>query len=237
MGGSHRPYRRGGRVTFDWMLIVIGLMAGALLAGTVIRTEAAGRSSQFGTHIGGLRVLSDTDRLVVFEDFSSGIGGWSGGVLDTDHLGLGAIWRAAPADVPLSREIVLPAQTVRAVLTFDIIAIDDWALEGVEVLLGDTVVLEQRFSSRPDLAEGRVTETPAVDGVTLVSHLDTPRELGFGAGGPQLQEERLSVQLAVTTPGQALTLTLRPVAAEEPGEGPAPNWAVDNLIVVSESLP
>jgi len=228
MGHTLRPYRRRGRVNLDWALVAVGLMASAVLAGSVIRTDGAAQPSQFGTRVGGLRTLSATDTLVLFEDMSSGrVTGWSGGERIVAHPGLGAIWLARPASDPLSRTIALPEGTVRAVLTFDLIAIGDWALEGLEVTLGGRSLLLHRFASAnldPPAPEART-----LDRVTLRTAVSGPQDPA---------RQRLGVEIAVTTPGDSLSLSIAPVPAEDAeGDRPAPLWAVDNLIVVSERLP
>ncbi|NKX44898.1 hypothetical protein [Roseicyclus persicicus] len=230
MVGAFRSVDRRRRIGFDWMLIAAALVAGALLAGTVIRSGTVGQVAQFGTQVGGLRSLGPNERLVVFEDMSSGAGaGWSGGRRDAAHVGLGAIWLADPPHAPLTREIALPEGTVRAVLSLDLIAIDAWAREGLELRVNGAPVLRQRFG--PDAP---ATETIAAEHVTLRGRLAPPQALGFD---PAQAEQRLSVAVAVTTPGATISLAIHPLPADGAADGPAPTWAVDNLIVVAESLP
>lgn len=237
MASALRPYRRRGHVTLDWLLIAVGLAAGALLAGAVIRTGDGGQSARFGTHIGGVRSLSDTDRLVAFEDMSTGATGWSGGARNDDHLGLGAIWLAEPGTA-LTRDIALPDGTVRAVLSLDLIAIDDWALEGLEIALDGAPILRHRFTTRPDLDRLDPPANRSADLVAVRAQTEPPREMGFASGTPALEDERLTVEIAVTTPGTQLALSITPLPAEDgDNDAPAPLWAVDNLVVVAESLP
>jgi hypothetical protein len=235
MGGVLRPYNRRSRVTLDWALVAVGLMACAVLAGLVIRTDGSGQSSLFGAQVGGLRTLSENQTLVVFEDMSSGGGAdWSGGLRNADHAGLGAVWLADPPSDPLSRDIALPEDTVRAVLSFDLIAIDAWALEGLEVALGGAPVMLHRFASPPD-PDGLLATPRTTDRLAVRLELAEPRDLGFA---PSLAEQRLNVELAVTTPGDSLSLTITPVPSDAgDSDRPAPLWAVDNLIVVAERLP
>ena len=224
MAGAYRSHDRRGRISFDWMLVAAALVAGTLLAGTVIRTEAADAAGQFGTHVGGLRTLGPTERLVLFEDMSSGTGiGWSGGRRDTAHVGLGAVWLADAAGTALTREIALPEGTVRAVLSIDLIALDGWTGQGLELAVNGAPVLRAGFGP------GAATEDLAAPLVELRSRRAAPADLGLGPA----PEERLSVELAISSPGTALTLTIAPL----PGADAAPAWAVDNLIVVSERLP
>jgi hypothetical protein len=223
-------------VSLDWELIVVGLMAGALLAGTMIRTEPAGQRSQFGAHVGGLSILSENETLVLFEDLSSGSPrDWSGGLPNADYPGLGAIWLADPPGDALHRDIALPDGTVRTVLSFDLIAIDDWADGALMVAIDGTEVLRHSFTSRPDDIREAAPQTRTTGRIALRTQLGAPRELGFASGRPALAEERLNVEIAVTTPGAALSLTITPLRASD--AGPVSPWAVDNLIVVAEREP
>jgi hypothetical protein len=241
MGGAFRPYGRRGIASPDWAMIAVGLMALALLAGAMVRTGTPAAQALFGTQVGGLRTLSETETLVLFEDHASGVGddaGWSAGLRNDDHPGLGAIWLVEPSDVVLTRDIALPEGTIRAVLSLDLIAIDDWALQGLSVAIGDLEVLQHRFTSRPGL-DRPAAPAPMNDGsLALRARLDGPREQGFAAGDPALAEERLRIELSVREPGDILTVTITPLAA--PGQAPAPDgplWAVDNLILVADSQP
>jgi hypothetical protein len=211
-------------------------MALAVLVGTAIRTGVPGAASQFGAQVGGLRALSDTETLLLFEDGTSGVPGWSTGRILTDHIALGPVWLAEPPDVPLTRSIALPEGTVRAVLSFDLVAIDDWALQGLSVSVDGAEVLRQRFTSRPDQAMP-AAETLRSDRVALRARMAPARELGFAADTPNLAEQVLSVDLAVFTTGDTLTLTIAPLQAEGATDLPQPLWAIDNLIVTGERLP
>lgn len=238
MGGSYHPYERRGRISLDWTLIAVALMAGALIAGTVIRTDPVGRSSQFGTYVGGLRTLAPNETLVLFEDMSSGdTSAWSGGRRIDDQVGLGAAWLAEPPEAPLARGIDLPEDTVQAVLSFDLIGIDDWGSEALGVLLNGVSVLRQQLSTRPDIADGSRTEVLGADRTTVRVQIAEPRETAFASGEPALLERRVRVEILVTTPGERITLEIVPEPGDTPSDGPAPAWAVDNLIVVAERLP
>jgi len=233
MGHEFRPFLRRGHMTPDWALIAVGLMACALLAGVIIPAGDTAQASRFGTHVAGLRALSATETLVVFEDYASGGGTtWSGGLLDAGSLSLGAIWLADPA-APLARDIALPAETTRAVISFDLIAIGDWATDGLEVRLDGTPILLHRFSTRADLARPPASAPRGTDRLVVRTALSPPQDASLASGRPA--GDRLSVEIAVTAPGETLALSITPVPAEtaEPDRA-APLWAVDNLIVVAE---
>ncbi len=182
MGGRFRPYGRRGVANPDWAIIAVGLMAVALLAGTMVRTGTQATQALFGTQVGGLRTLSETETLVVFEDHAS-VGsaetGWSAGLRNADHPGLGAVWLVDPADVALTRDIALPEGTMRAILSFDLIAIDDWGLEGLSVAIGDVEVLQHRFTSRPGLERPAAPASVNDGTLALRARLEGPRNRGL----------------------------------------------------------
>lgn len=228
MGVAHTPYRVSRRVNLDWMLVTVGLMAAALVAGTLVRMAPGGSEDRFGAQMGGLRALGETERLVLFEDHSTGADpAWSSGQRQDDHAGLGAVWMAVPPELPLQRDIVLPDGLDRAVLSFDLIALNEWAGESLEVAVQGGTILRHSFSGGPDGA--RVQNA---DGITLRTRLSPPRTLGLPTGGPVLTEERLSVEIALDRPDPLLRLSVTP----HPGTNgqAAPAWAVDNLMVIVE---
>jgi hypothetical protein len=239
MGQALRPSARRIRVSLDWELIVVALMAAALLAGIMIRTEAPELRSQVALQVGGLSILSENETLVVFEDMSSGGGGgWSGGRPNADHPGLGAIWLADPPGDALHRAIALPDGTARVLVSFDLIAIDHWPDAALMVTVDGTEVLRHSFASRPDAIRATAPATDGTGRISLRTELGAPRELGFASGSPDLAEQRLSIEIAAPSPNPTLTLAITPLrvgGAED--AGPAPSWAVDNLIVVAERRP
>jgi hypothetical protein len=234
MGVSQRPYKSLRVINLDWMLVTVGLMALALLAASLIRTVPSYAVAEFGTKIGGLRALTDTERLVLFEDLSTSTDpDWSRGQRDDTQVGLGAIWLAAPADEPMTRRIALPAQTQRSIVTMDLIAIDAWSLERLELSVDGAPVLRQSFSAQPELIAAQRTEVLTRDGIVLQTRLEAPQELGF-ATGTGLEETRLSVELAVTTTATELRLSIVPLPASDPAAGARPPmWAIDNLMVIA----
>jgi hypothetical protein len=236
MAAAYRSFDRRSRISFDWMLVGAAFLAGCLLAGTVIRTDAGSQSAQFGTHVGGLRALAPHERLVVFEDMSSGnAAGWSAGRREAGHVGLGAVWLADPG-APLSRTIALPEGTERAALALDLVAIDAWAGEGLEVAVNGVPVLRHGFGPAGDTRTAPEAPEGAA-GITTRTRLSAPQELGFAAGSAALAEQRLTVDIAVADPGPGLSLTITPLPSAEGAARAAPAWAVDNLIVVATGRP
>jgi hypothetical protein len=236
MGGFVRPNLRHAWINLDGAMIAVALLAGVMVAGTMIRTPPGGDGSAFGSHVGGLRTLGPTETLVTFEDGTSrAVEGWSTGARNEAHVGLGAVWLVQPGDAPLGRRFPLPEGTTAATLRLEIIALDDWALEGLELTVNGRALLRQRFSSRPDLIAAQQTEVIEAEGVTLRAQLDPPRELGFAGGAAAQAETRLVVEVALEAPGPELALGLTPLPAlpARTDGAAAPAYAVDNLMVVA----
>lgn len=233
MAAAHRQYDRRGYLRLDWALIPVALIAFAVLLGVAIRSGPPAAASLFGREVGGLRALSDTETLILFEDGGTAITGWSGGALHADHPGLGTVWLADPPDQPLSRVIPLPEGTVRALLSFDLVWRDDGSAPGLSVAIDGAEVLRQRFASG-----GAVPPAPDTlglsDRIALRSRIPVSRRL-TGAREGSVQE--LHVDVAAVTTAREITLTLAPLPSDTPAETSAPFWAVDNLVVVAERLP
>jgi hypothetical protein len=227
MGLAWHPYRSARAVKPDWMLVSVGLMALALLITSSIRSTPPHAVTAFGTQIGGLRALGDNESLILFEDLGTGPDpDWSGGARDDSHVGLGAIWLAAPDGAAITRAIALPPGTVRGIVSLDLIAIDAWALARLEVAVNGAPVLRQGFAAGQP-------EVLAPGGITLRSRLSPPQELGFAAG-PGLEESRLTVEMAIPVTDPELRLSILPLPAPGAATDAAPPlWAIDNLVVIA----
>jgi hypothetical protein len=220
--------------TPDWMLVTVGVMAAVLIAGSLIRTAPGGSEAQFGTQMGGLRALSETERLILFEDMGTGPDpAWSGGQRRHDLPGLGAVWMATPPDAPLQRDITLPDGISRAIISFDLIAIDAWAGARLEVAVQGRTILSQSFPS--DATAHGQRRLQQADGIALRSLRAAPRQIGVTSGAEGLIEERLNVEIALDQPDPLVRLTLTPQRATP--DQPAPAWAVDNLMVIAKDIP
>jgi hypothetical protein len=239
MGPTFRQRGRRGLINLDWMLTLVAVLAAALLAATVIRTDASDGVTQFGRFVGGMRSLAPNERLVLFEDGESGgTADWSAGRPYDREVGLGAIWLVDPGNSVVDRQITLPEETVRAIIRLDLIAIDDWALEGLELSLDGVTRLRHRISSRPDLIADQTGRTDEGGGVSLQSHVAAPRDLGFAGGMTALAETRVVVEMAIDTPDAQIDLSIAPIpAAGAEAAADFPSWAIDNLIVVAARLP
>ncbi|MDG3041183.1 hypothetical protein [Roseicyclus marinus] len=233
MAAAHRRIDRPGHLRLDWALIPVALIAFAVIVGAAIRTGPPAAARLFGVEVGGLRALSDTETLVLFEDGGTAIAGWSAGMRHVDHPGLGPVWLADPADQPMTRVIALPEGTVRALLSFDLVAFEDVSALALSVVIDGAEVLRQRFAS-----DGQAAPAPEIlgrsDRIALRSRINNPRSL---AGPPALSVQRLHVDVAAVTTAGEITLTLAPLSSDTRAGSIPPLWAVDNLVVVAERLP
>lgn len=227
--GRHRDRGHGAR-RVDWALILLVILCLGLFMATVIRSTTSAETPPFGRHIGGLRALSDTETLVAFEPDGPLGASWSGGQANTDPAGLGSVWLADPSNQPLTRVIPLPEGTARAILSFDLIAMDDWSAHGLSVSIDGAEVLRQGFAAGDQgLPPAQATSPPS--DIALRSRITGPRRL---AGPPVLSVQHLHLDIAVRPTQGSITLTLAPLATEAQADDPVPLWALDNFVVVAE---
>jgi len=225
---SHRQNTIQRRLRLDWMLVSVGLMAAMVLAATMIRTASDGSDAGFIPQMGGLRALDATERLIIFEDYTAAGGAsWSTGQNHDAITMLGAVWLATPPDAPLMRALNLPKGAARAVVSFDLIAVDRWTDESLAIAVQGQTLLRHQFSSKP--------QTPALalrasDGIALRTRASTLRDMG---AGPRFN--RLRVEIAIDRPDPQLQLTLTPQPATP--DQATPVWAVDNLMVIVKDIP
>lgn len=239
MGASKHLLRPAERIRLDWTLIACGLVAGALLAGILIRIDSSGGDGAFGDGIGGLRALAENETLVAFEDYNHDAGGWDGRPVDLGQAGLGGVLGPVPLSEPVSRRFDLPENTSRAALSFDLIGLDDWETETLTVSIGDQQVLRHSLSSRPDLADNTISDLMQGDTISVMARsIDAPRERAYGSGTPSLYETVLRVRISIAALDTALVLN---IAGSPPAGGsttdPEPRWALDNLSLVAEVTP
>lgn len=228
---SHRLSAAPRRLRLDWMLVSVGLMAAMVLAATMIRGPSGGSETGFIPQMGGLRALEATERLIVFEDYSgSGDAVWSTGQRHDAIAMLGTVWLATPPDAPLTRVLDLPTGVARAVVSFDLIAIDDWTDETLEITVQDQVLLRHGLSSDGRAPLLALRPSDGGDGAALRTRRSMLRD-----GGADPRFDRLSVEIAVDRPDPQMRLTLTPRRATP--EQAAPAWAVDNLMVIVKDAP
>jgi len=121
--------RPASRFTLDWMLVAIAVIAVLVVLGSVLRIHQ-GRPDHPAPPASGLHILSPGERLVVFEDYSYGPGGWEGAPVDRGDPSAGAVLRPDPTD-DLVRRFDLPAAATRVILSFEILG--DAADLGIDI--------------------------------------------------------------------------------------------------------
>jgi hypothetical protein len=133
----HSSHASGRQLSVDWTLIAITTVAAALLVGTMVRT---GPDTVPGdpVRMGGLQVLAENEHLVSFEDFSFGAQDWDAARPAGRMTGvLGPFAQGA-----VTKDFVLPADTARVEVTFDLRLTGGWTGEGLSVSVNGQPVIE-----------------------------------------------------------------------------------------------
>jgi hypothetical protein len=133
--------RPASRITLDWMLVLVAVIAVALLIASNIRVDQRSAVDRVGTSIGGLRSLAPNERLIVFEDYSYDSGGWSGAPNNDSNAAMGGVLGPITAGAGLTRRFGLPDDTERAEVMFDLIGWSDGTRADVTLRLNDLPVL------------------------------------------------------------------------------------------------
>jgi hypothetical protein len=131
------------------MLACVALVAVALVVGTVLPSP---RADDAAPGVAGLRVLPTDQRLIIFEDYSYGPGGWADG---EGGLAPGQTRSVLRPDGPmLDRRIMLPDATTGVQISFDILGLSD--PEQLDIDLGDLPMRVDRGASGPDMAHYQI---------------------------------------------------------------------------------
>ncbi len=192
MGGAERMVRPASRITLDWMLAVVIVIAIALAIGAWVRTSGDGAVPGVGPSGGGLRALAPHERLIVFEDYSYDTQGWDAAEVARPNAFQGSVLTPLDPVAGLTRAFAVPDATQRIVAMFDAIAIgDDTAPDltffvneaeaidgqGVRVFTEDRGQGRQRIWLIAEPRDGQVTLTLAgeegaawaIDNLTLIA--------------------------------------------------------------------
>ena len=127
------------RISVDWSLIAITLVAVALLAATTIRIHTPPVPGQ-AVQTGGLNVLGADETLVAFEDFSFGAHGWTSTAARAS--GQGATVYGPFAVGAVQKTFSLPSDTAQVRVAFDLYLADDTASDGFSVRVNGRSVIE-----------------------------------------------------------------------------------------------
>lgn len=133
------------RISVDWSLAAITLIAVALLAGTTIRT---GPDRAPGTPVrsGGLEVLGPGETLVAFEDFSFGDAGWTSTV-PRARLSPATAY-GLPETGAVAKRFDLPEGTARVRVAFDL-DLDETRADDFRVRVNGDAVIDGAAGTSP----------------------------------------------------------------------------------------
>lgn len=238
-GRPARAERAGLRI--DRVVAAVAITALTLsisIGGRMIADRIAGTNL---STLAGIRLLAPTDELVTFEDFELGAPGWNGGRTDqTVPLFGGMLGRFGGTDgsEAISRTYSIPAETAYALVSFDIHAIDDWALEDIIIFANGVEVLRQNFTTREDLVERQrslLADLPWLRADLQPTDLSGTSR-GFADGSPGNQDQSVTIRLVMAGPPAELRLGFG--STLESSDPASASWAVDNVqIVATETQP
>ncbi|MBF9034923.1 hypothetical protein HKCCE2091_11790 [Rhodobacterales bacterium HKCCE2091] len=185
-------------------------------------------------------MLAPDDQLVTFEDFELGAPGWQGGRYDRSDPAFGGMlgrFGGTGGREEVSRTYPVDAEARYAMVSFDLHAIDDWALEDVIVFANGVEVLRQNFSTRPDLRATQrslIADLPWIE-ARIVPGPETGTERGFAAGGEAEFDQTLHVTLTLVGPPDALRIGFGSTLPDAGTDGAS--WAIDNFQIITSVRP
>ncbi|WP_430449956.1 hypothetical protein [Rhodophyticola sp.] len=231
--------RRAGAVSVDWSLAFAGLVALGLASGAAIKSGFGGADAATGWNLSGVPILSEADSLVAAEDFASGAPGWQGGHFEDSALGFGGIlgrFGGSNGVETVSKTYDLDTSRSHVLISFDLHAIDDWALEEVVFYMNGTAIARRSFTTRPEMMARQSLSLHAVDGVrveTSARPANRP-DRGYASGTPGAEDQTVQVQVIAETPGETLRIGFGSTLSEDVDTA---SWAIDNLRVISTDAP
>lgn len=236
-------FARGDSAAISIDRVVAAVAVAALILAAIVGIRA-GVDRFSGTNLstlGGLRLLAPDDILLTFEDFEHGAPGWANGVHDQSTDGFGGIlgrFGGTDGAEAVSRRYGVTAERRYAVVSFDLHAIDAWALEDLIVFANGVEVLRQNFSTDPDAAARQrplLADLPWMH-AALSASPRSGRDLGFAGGGEAAFDQTVHVELTLFGPPADLRIGFG--ATLPAAETDTASWAVDNMqIVLTNRLP
>ncbi|QBY02118.1 hypothetical protein E2K80_16380 [Rhodophyticola sp. CCM32] len=226
---------RTGIASVDWSLAIAGLAMLSIATAAAIKLGLGSADAASAWRLSGLPVLDLGDRLISAEDFERGAPGWQGGRIDDSAAGFGGILGRFGGET-VSKTYALDVGHSHTIITFDLHAIDDWALEEVIIYANGRAIARQSFSTRPELA---AAQSLVLEGVRDV-HIDitmqpeTHGERGFASGGAANEDQSVQVRLIAETTGETFRLGIGSTLS---GDIAGASWAIDNLRVIATDLP
>lgn len=226
-------------VSVDWSLTIAALIALGLASGAFIKSGFGETGPAMGLRLEGVSILTEADRLISSEDFARGAPGWIGGTTDESAVGFGGIlgrFGGTGGEEAVSRTYEIDPARSHVVISFDLHAIDDWALEEIVVFINGTPVTRRSFSTRPDLMADQMLHVEELAHVDVEMTVDqtSSRHRGFVNGGPATEDQTVHVRITAETPGEILRIGFGSTLA---GGIETASWAVDNVQIISTDAP
>lgn len=237
-GRSARAERVGLRIDRAVAAVAVSALILSLILG--LRIVAERLTGGTLPTLAGIRLLSPEDRLITFEDFELGVPGWTGGAQDRSTPEFGGMmgrFGGTGGEEAVSRTYEIDPGAGFATVSFDLHAIDDWALEDVIVFANGVEILRQNFSTRPDMIDRQRSLVADLDWMRadLRPSPRSGRERGFGGGTDALRDQTIHVRLVLLGPPEELRLgfgSTLPSAGSD-----SASWAIDNLQIVTTARP
>jgi len=229
-GRPVRAERAGLRI--DRVVAAVAITALTLsitIGGRMVADHIAGTNL---STLAGIRLLAPDDRLVTFEDFELGAPGWVGGANEQSQNGFGGMlgrFGGTDGTEAVSRTYNVPEDTGFAIVTFDVHAIDDWALEDIIVFANGVEVLRQNFSTRSDMVERQ--RSLIADLPWIRAELEPGVLSDESRGFDDALDQSVAIRLVLARPSSELRLGFGSTLADA-GVATA-SWAVDNVQIVT----
>ncbi|MEM9318832.1 MAG: hypothetical protein AAGA70_07465 [Pseudomonadota bacterium] len=226
-----------GAVTADWVLLTANLVGVGLAVSHTSVDGVDSLANEVADTLSGIEITAPFERvarpdggIAYLEDFSDGLGGFVGGIFESDgpYGGILRGERTDPRGAQAARgEFQLDGSNETAIATFDFHAIDSWDNEEFLVYVNDEVAARARIHWRQDGTVSEiVTDNPNID--VNFTEMGARENVGYSGWS----EQSYAVEVRVDNPGDQLSLgfgsTLNSRSHDE-------SWAVDNVSVTSGS--
>ncbi|WP_224816763.1 hypothetical protein [Hasllibacter sp. MH4015] len=210
--------RPRGLITIDWVLACVAMLSIFLAAGVLIRTSVETDPTR---GVGGVRILSDSDTLLAFQDFEFEAEGWRPDLTTTEIAGLGPVLGPFTDDA-VTRSLSVADDITDLYIAFDLHLLGAW--DGALAIAANETALAAVTPS--DLAE---TTADRGEGFTILTRGEaiTPQPGEAELPGRDASFVTLSVRIQAQDPDTNIALRL---SASDAGEGAS--WALDNFTVI-----
>lgn len=236
-GRPVRGERAGLRI--DRLVAVVAIAALGLSTSIAVRVIADRIAGTNLSTLAGISLLAPDDTLVTFEDFELGAPGWDNGQSEQSDVKFGGmLGRFGGTDgvEAVSRSYSIPDDANYALVSFNLHAIDDWALEDVIIFANGVEVLRQNFSTRADMVamqRSLVADLPWLR-ARLEPLRNTGIERGFANGQRATHDQSFAVRMVLAAPPEDLRIGFGATLPAD-AEGRA-SWAIDNLQIITTDV-